>query len=170
MAQKKHYLDNAVEYFHTLHQAFYLSVSVPLILFCVVYLRLRGAEALKEGINFSGWHLAIIIGMVGGSWWAYRAYRQRFAQYDASAPFRERLRFFHRAAWIKYAWLAAVNLLPVIGLYATGESLFLALYAVALVIFSLNRPTQKRVAQDLRLSDTEEKRLEGDQSFLPHES
>ena len=169
MAQKKHYLDDAVEYFHTLHQAFYLSVSVPLILFCVVYLRLLGAGSLTESINFGIWHGVVIAGMAGGSWWAFRAYRQRYVQYDTQAPFRKRLRFFHRAAWVKYAWLSAVNLLPVIGLYATGEASFLVLYAIALVIFSLNRPTQKRVAKDLRLDDAEEKQLASDQSFPPHE-
>ncbi len=96
---------------------------------------------------------------------AYRTYRRRFRRYDATVPFRQRLRFFHRAAWVKYLWLGIANLLPVVGLYLTGEQFFVGLYAVALILFSLNRPTLKRVGDDLRLSVAERERLAGNQDF-----
>ena len=165
MADKKHFLDNPVEYFHTLHLVFYLAVSLPLILFCTVYLNRMEAGGLDEGISFGWVHGLVIGGMIASGWLAYRTYQQHFLHYDSTASFRDRLRFFHRAAWYKYAWLAVANLLPVVGLYLVNEQFFLALYAIALILFSLNRPTVKRVTHDLALSERERKRLRSDQDF-----
>lgn len=165
MAKKKKFLENSAEYFHTLHLVFYLMVSVPLVLFCFIYLRYMEEGGLNSNFALDGLHAFFTLGVVLVGVIAYRAYRRRFRQYDATAPFRQRLRFFHRAAWLKYLWLGVANLLPVVGLYLTGEQYFVGLYAVALILFSLNRPTLKRVATDLRLSTTEREHLAGDQDF-----
>ena len=165
MAEKKKFLENSAEYFHTLHLVFYLMVSVPLILFCVIYLHYMDEGGLNSNFFLDGLHAFFTLGVVLASVVAYRAYRRRFRQFEATAPFRQRLRFFHRAAWLKYLWLGLANLLPVVGLYLTGEQYFVGLYAVTLILFSLNRPTLKRVTTDLRLSSAERERLAGDQDF-----
>ena len=165
MPQKKHFLDNSAEYFHTLHLVFYLMVSVPLILFCIVYLRRMEQGGLDTNIAFGWLHTLITLGIILCGIMAYHTYRQRFRRYDPAASFRHRLRFFHRTAWLKYVWLGITNLLPVIGLYLSGEPFFVALYAVALILFSINRPTINRVTNDLRLSAAERERLSGDQDF-----
>ncbi|MGB3777562.1 MAG: hypothetical protein WA960_04335 [Tunicatimonas sp.] len=165
MAKQQRYLSNSAEYFHTLHLVFYLMVSVPLLLFCWVYLRRMGQGGLAEGFSFGAVHGAVVAGMALSGWLAYTAYRKRFDRYDISQPFRERLRFFHQTAWLKYGWLAVANLLPVVGLYLTGEQFFVALYAVALVLFSINRPTLKRVSTDLKLTTAEQERLAGEQDL-----
>lgn len=164
---KQRFLDNSAEYFHTLHLVFYLMVSVPLILFCLVYLRLMEAGGLSEGFAFGAVHAGVLSGMVLSGWLAYASYRKRFSHYNAGQPLRNRLRFFHRAAWLKYAWLGVANLLPVVGLYLTGEQFFVALYALALILFSINRPTLKRVSQDLKLNAAERECLTGDQDLNP---
>jgi hypothetical protein len=165
MAKQPRFLSNSAEYFHTLHLVFYLMVSVPLLLFCVVYLRRMGRGGLAEGFTFGAVHGVVLAGMLLSGWLAYTAYRKRFDRYDPAQPFPQRLRFFHQAAWLKYGWLALVNLLPVAGLYLTGEQFFVALYAVALVLFSINRPTLKRVSTDLKLTPAEQERLAGDQDL-----
>ena len=167
MAKQPRFLENSAEYFHTLHLVFYLMVSVPLVLFCVVYLRFMERGGLRETFSLGSVQLAVLLGMVVGGFLAYRTYRTRFARYDSGQPLRHRLRFFHRAAWLKYAWLGVTNLLPVVGLYLTGEQLFVALYAIALILFSINRPTLKRVSQDLKLTAAEQERLAGDQDLDP---
>ena len=168
MASKKHFLDNPVEYFHTLNLVFYWAVSLPLILFCVVYLNRMEAGGLDEDIHFGWVHAATIVGMIASSWLAYRTYRQQFLRYDVSAPFRDRLRFFHRTVRYKYVWLAVANLLPVAGLYLVSEQFFLALYAIALILFSLNRPTVKRVTHDLALDGAEQAKLKSYDDFDAH--
>ena len=165
MAKQQRYLNNSAEYFHTLHLVFYLAVSIPLLLFIVVYLRYMERGGLAAGFSFGEVHGLVILGMVLGGYLAYTRYRQRFNDYDPHQPFRDRLRFFHRATWLKYAWLVMTNLLPVVGLYLTGEQFFVALYAVALVLFSINRPTLKRVSDDLKLTAAERERLSGDQDL-----
>ena len=165
MPEKKHFLDNSAEYFHTLHLVFYVMVSVPLILFCVVYLRRMEQGGLSTNLRFNQLHILITLGVLLAGGMAYYRYRQQFQKYDSALPFRPRLRFFHRAAWLKYLWLGFANLLPVVGLYLLGEQFFVGLYAVALILFSINRPTLKRVADDLQLSEAERQRLAGDQDF-----
>ena len=165
MAKQPRFLSNSAEYFHTLHLVFYLMVSVPLVLFCVVYLRRMGQGGLAEGFTFGAVHGAVLVGMLLSGWLAYVTYRKRFDRYDPAPPLQERLRFFHQAAWLKYVWLAVANLLPLVGLYLTGEQFFVALYAVALVLFSINRPTLKRVSTDLKLTVAEQERLAGDQDL-----
>lgn len=165
MAKQQRFLNNSAEYFHTLHLVFYLMVSVPLLLFCVVYLRRMGEGGLAAGFTFGVVQGAVLVGIVLCGLMAYYSYRKRFDRYDAGQPFRERLRFFHRAAWLKYFWLTVANLLPVIGLYVTGEQFFVALYAVALVLFSINRPTLKRVSSDLKMTAEERGRIEGNQDL-----
>ncbi len=165
MAKQQRFLSNSAEYFHTLHLVFYLMVSVPLLLFCGVYLRRMEQGGLAEGFTFGAVHGAVLAGMLLTGWLAYTTYRKRFDRYSPERPFQERLRFFHQAARLKYIWLALANLLPVLGLHLTGEQFFVALYAVALVLFSINRPTFKRVGQDLKLSDREKERLLGDQDL-----
>ena len=165
MPEKKHFLDNPVEYFHTLHLVFYLMVSVPLILFCGVYLRRMESGGLDSNFQFGGLHLLLTGGVIVAGGMAYYGYRQRFQHYDATVAFRYRLRFFHRAARLKYVWLGVANLLPVVGLYLVGDQFFVGLYAVALILFSLNRPTLRRVVDDLHLSETERHRLTSDQDF-----
>ena len=165
MAKQPRFLNNSAEYFHTLHLVFYLMVSVPLLLFCVVYLRRMGQGGLAVGFSFGWVHGVVLSGMLLSGWLAYTTYRGRFVRYESDQPLQARLHFFYQAAWLKYAWLALANLLPVVGLYLTGEQFFVALYAVALVLFSINRPTLKRVGNDLALNESEQKRLEGDQSL-----
>ena len=165
MPEKKHFLDNSAEYFHTLHLVFYVMVSVPLILFCVVYLRWMEQGGLSANLLFNELHIAITLGVILAGGMAYYRYRQRFQYYDPTVSFRRRLRFFHRAAWLKYLWLGFANLLPVVGLYLIGEQFFVGLYAVALVLFSINRPTLRRVVNDLQLNEVERNRLAGDQDF-----
>lgn len=167
MAKQQRFLTNSAEYFHTLHLVFYLMVSIPLLLFCVVYLRGMEQGKMSEGFTFGAAHGAVLLGVLLCGLMAYSSYRKRYSYYDAGQPFRERLRFFHRTAWLKYLWLALANLLPVAGLYLTGEQFFVALYAGALILFSINRPTLKRVGDDLKLTTGERERLAGDQDLDP---
>ena len=145
-------------------------VSVPLILFCIVYLRRMDQGGLNSNLVFSWPHVLITLGVLLAGAMAYYQYRQRFQHYDPTMSFRRRLRFFHRAAWLKYLWLGMANLLPVIGLYLLGEQFFVGLYAIALILFSVNRPTLKRVTSDLQLSEAERDRLTSDQDFAHDDS
>ena len=165
MPEKKHFLDNSSEYFHTLHLVFYLMVSIPLILFCLVYLDHMKQGGLSANLGFSGLHALVTLGVIFASGMAYFSYRQRYRHYNASVSFRERLRFFHQTAWRKYGWLEVANLLPVLGLYLLAEQFFVGVYAVALVLFSINRPTFARVADDLQLDDAERTQLASGQDF-----
>lgn len=158
MFDKNQLLKNTKEYFNTLNIIFYLLVGVPLMLFCILYLKFEGQGGLQQTAqgNFSFFLHALIplttLACIAG---AYVYYRKSRKQVKPETPLREKLLFFYRISMIQYGILFAANMLPVIGLYLSGEQLFPALYAVALVAFSINRPTIHRLIKALRLNKEE---------------
>ena len=159
------FLKNAYEYFQTLNQVFYFVIAVPLVLFCLTYLQWMERGGLSDQVRFTWFHALIVLATAAFLWLAYYLYRKKIRDVAPSEAFQQKLYRFHRSAWTKYLLLAAGNLVPIVGLYLTGEQLFVGLYAIALVIFSVNRPTLRRVIDDLCLNDDEKKRLTDEQDF-----
>lgn len=165
MSRKRHFLSNAYEYFNTLTVVFYLMVGIPLVFFILIYLHYEKAGGLHatESMQFLP-HLLLPLGLLASVYFAYSVYKSQLRQRQAST-FKEKLKTFHEAALYKYALLSLANFLAVIGMYLTGEQLFAGLYAIALVVFSLNRPTHRRIAKDMRLSKEEQQWLRSDKNF-----
>lgn len=162
MFDKKQLLKNTTEYLNTLNIIFYLIVGVPLMLFCILYLKFEGQGGLQQTTqgNFNFFLHALIplitLACIAG---AYVYYRKSRKQVKQKAPLKEKLLFFYRISLIQYGILFAANMLPVIGLYLSGEQIFPALYAIALVAFSINRPTLHRIIKALRLNKEERHNL-----------
>jgi hypothetical protein len=165
MPRKKHFLSNAYEYFNTLTMVFYLMVGVPLLFFVVLYLQYQEAGGLQvtESWQFLP-HVLIPAATVISIFLAYRVYKNKIFQREPKT-FRKKLRTFHEISLYKYGLLDLANFLPVIGMYLTGEQVFAGLYAVTLVVFSLNRPTHKRISKDMELTQQEQQWLNSDRDF-----
>jgi len=165
MPGKKHFLSNAYEYFNTLTMVFYLMVGIPLLFFVVIYLQFQEAGGLQptQNWNFLA-HVIIPAATVISIVLAYRIYKKQIHERGPST-FKAKLRTFHEVSIYKYGLLDLSNFLPVLGMYLTGEQIFAGLYAVALVVFSLNRPTLRRISQDMKLSEQEKQWLSSDKNF-----
>ncbi|MEK6481602.1 hypothetical protein WJR50_28925 [Catalinimonas sp. 4WD22] len=165
MSRKRHFLSNAYEYFNTLTLVFYLMVGIPLIFFVLVYLQYEEQGGLKatESMQILP-HIIIPLATIASIYFAYKLYNQKLYQ-QQPARFQEKLKTFHEVSLYKYGLLSLANFLPVIGMYFTGEQLFAGLYAIALVVFSLNRPTHQRISKDMKLSDEEKQWLRSDKNF-----
>jgi len=161
----KKYLQNAYEYFHVLNITFYLLIAGPLVLFCVAYLQYEGQGGLKPTHQFSALHVALLLGTALSVFFAFRRYRRAMLLVEPNWSFRHKLRYFYQQIRQMYFWFMASNALAALGLYLTGEQLFAGLYAIVLVVFSIHRPTPRRVVRDLRLSKAEGVRLMSEQPY-----
>jgi len=165
MPKKRHFLSNAYEYFNTLTLVFYLMVGIQLLFFVVVYLQYQAAGGLTATENWQLLpHVLLPAATVVSILLAYRVYRNQIEARDPST-FKEKLRTFHECSVYKYGLLDLANFLPVLGMYLTGEQIFAGLYAIALVVFSLNRPTISRITKDMQLTKQEQTWLTSNQDF-----
>lgn len=158
LANKK-YLQNAHEYFHKLNITFYLLIAGPLVGFCYAYLHYAAEGGLRLTLRFSWVHILLILGTGLCIAFALYWYRQALQQLDTAWSFQQKLQFFYQKSRGLHTLLMLSNALAALGLYLTGEQLFAGVYAIALVAFSLYRPTPRRITRDLRLTKAEEGRL-----------
>lgn len=165
MFSSKKYLQNAYDYFHILNIVFYILIALPLVGFCYAYLQYEAQGGLLPTEQFSIVHITIILGtglsLAFAFWW----YRRSLQLVDPDWPFQQKLEFFYHRIREKYALFMVANSLGALGLYLTGEQLFAAVYTVALVAFSIHRPTPRRVMDDLQLSKPERNLLVSDQPY-----
>lgn len=165
MPKKRHFLSNTYEYYNTLTLVFYLMVGMPLLFFVFIYLQYEkvGGLSATESIQVLP-HIVLPAVIMMSLYFAYAIYKKQLRQRQPSA-FKEKLRTFHEVSLYKYALLSLANFLAVIGIYFTGEQVFAGLYAIALVVFSLNRPTHHRISKDMQLSKEEQQWLSSDTNF-----
>ena len=164
-ASNKKYLQNAYDYFHILNIVFYILIALPLVGFCYAYLQYEAQGGLLPTEQFSIVHIAIILGTVLSLAFAFWWYRRSMQQVDNEWPFQQKLQFFYHRIREKYALFMVANSLAALGLYLTGEQLFAAVYTIALIAFSIHRPTPRRVVNDLQLSKSEQNRLISNQPY-----
>lgn len=162
MFNRKKILNNLSEYLNVLNIIFYLTVGIPLILFCIVYLKFQGQGGLlpttAENFYFL-LHVFIPVLIVITIIFAYAYYRKQLKQKHLKVSLTEKLLFFYQISVNKYIILCIANMLAVVGLYLSGEQFFAALYAITLVVFSFSRPTPLRIIKDLKLNKDEQKKL-----------
>lgn len=162
MFNRKKLLANLSEYLNTLNIIFYLTVGIPLVLFCITYIKYEEQGGLRPTTNENFHvlhHVFIPAFTIITTIYPYLHYRQQLKQKDLQISLTDKLFFLYQLSAKKYFFLFIANMLPVIGLFLTGEQLFAGLYAIALVAFSLNRPTPLRIFRDLKLNKEEQNKL-----------
>jgi len=144
---------------------FYLMVGIPLIFFVLIYLQYEGQGGLQATQRMEILlHIVLPISIVACLYFAYNIYKKEL-QKRQPQKFQEKLRTFYEVSLYKYALLSLANFLAVVGMYFSGEQLFAGLYAITLVVFSLNRPTHQRIVKDVKLTEEEEEWLRSDKNF-----
>ncbi|WKN41472.1 hypothetical protein [Tunicatimonas pelagia] len=164
-ASDKKYLQNAYEYFHRLNVTFYLLIAGPLVGFCYAYLQQEAAGGLQPTVYLSWVHLALMIGAALVILLGYRNYQRALQTIDTDWSFQEKLAFFYHKSRELHLYFMLSNALAALGLYLTGEHLFAGVYAIVLVVFSLFRPTPRRIVRDLKLTKAEKEKLVGGQDY-----
>lgn len=155
--------------FQRLSSLFYLMVGLHLVAFSWVYLNLKfwtpryffqSPEGAVAG------HVAIVGLTIGLAVLAIVRYRQR---HQEMAPFAEgkegvealekKVQLFYEASLQKYVFLTGATLLVVLGFYLSLNEFYVPLYAIALILFSINQPTAERLGRDMQLKKEEREML-----------
>lgn len=168
MFNKEKLLSSFSEYLNTLNIIFYLMVGVPLIIFCISYINFQEQGGLipttTENFQFT-LHVLIPALTIISLIYAYVSYKKQLKQKNLKIPLTDKLLFFYHKSIHKYTFLVIANMLPIAGLFLAGEQVFAALYAIALIAFSLNRPTPHRIIRDLKLNKEEQQKLINNQNL-----
>lgn len=155
--------------FQRLSSLFYLMVGLHLVAFSWVYLNLKfwtprfffqSPEGAVAGhVAIVG--LAIVLGVL-----AVVRYRQRYGEMTTLAEEREgmkalekKVQLFYEASLRKYIFFTAATLLLVLGFYLSLNEFYVPLYAIALILFSINQPTAERIGRDMQLTKEEREML-----------
>ena len=108
------------------------------------------ASSLATALRYS---FPFLVMLTGGL--AFISYRRNLITSKNQHTLREKLIHYFRASLVKFAFLGAASIVAVTGLFLTTENLYVVLYIIVLMLFSINRPTVFRIARDLGLRDTE---------------
>ncbi len=162
MSDNKRLLKSSYEYLNRLNLVFYFLIGIPLILFCFIYLGFEqrgGLQNTTAGSYNPLLHLLLPLLMTLSLVLAYVNHRRQQKKVVPQAALQHKMLFFYHLSVARYGLLLAASLLPVIGLYLTGEKLFVGLYAVALIAFSVSRPTLRSIIKNLRLNKEQKEKL-----------
>ncbi len=168
MSKQKNFLQNPQQYFNTLNLIYYFMVAGPMALFTFFYLRFAQQDIIKNAFPDDPDPLIIYViplGTIALVVLAYTLHRRLMAQLDLSLPLLEKLRFFAKKVIVKYAFLEMASFVIVAGFALSQQKFYIVLYVITLVVFSLHRPTQRRVSRELKLNEEEKEKLWREQDF-----
>ena len=133
-------------------------MAIPLLAFVVLYLQIHNGEiepivkanSLATALRYS---LPFLVMLTAGL--AFISYRRNLVSSINQHSLHEKLVHFYKASLVKFVFLEVASIIAVLGLFLTAEDVYIVLYVVVLMLFSINRPTIHRIARDLKLRDTE---------------
>lgn len=151
--------------FQRLTSIYYLMVGLPLLAFSWIYLNLTLWEPWyffdNSAVGTVG-HIVLIGLAIGLAVIGIIRYRRYFKQLEALPPGMEatealewKVSAFFKASIQQCLFFTASTLLVVLGFYLSLQQFYVPLYAVLLVLFSFNRPSPERIAEDMRMKKEE---------------
>jgi hypothetical protein len=143
-------------------------VAVPLCVFTYFYLNFAQQESIQSAFPEHPDPVItylIPLGTILFITLSYLVYGNLLKNISTDFSLKDKLNLFAKYATVKYALLEAGSLLMVAGFALSKLKFYIVLYVFTLVVFSLHRPTQRRVSKDLKLNKEEREKLWNDQDF-----
>jgi len=145
-------------YLEQLNQIYFGLISLPLLLFPLVYLPIKDVPSMPLRDNLSGeftliWVVALLLffTMLFGR----RLFRRSLSVISVNWPFKKKLQAYKQSLVIFYSFGLLTSLCSVLLLYITKHQLFVATYPILLLLISLYRPTVQRMKRELPFSEEE---------------
>lgn len=127
-----------------------LIISLPI--FGMVYLYHNSGSITKGLPELSGFPngflMTFSVALLFGQYWAFHVnIKKTFAQTELL----EKVKIYAKATSQRFLFLFLVSICSTIGLLFSGNPFFIVLFALALVFFSLAKPSPDRIARLLKL-------------------
>ena len=143
---------NRQTYLDRINLIYYALISVPLLLFAIVYLNYyRDKLLIPMNRPLAGGYILIAIGCVVFAGIAYYRYRKKLKMVIGEKLLRDKLNQWHQALLANYWLMGVLSLVAVAAFYTSKSQVFVACYALLLFLVSLLRPTQQRLTRELKL-------------------
>ncbi len=146
---------NSKQYQQSLITIAYLCAGLPLLLFGWLFLEVShgnvepkvGEVRLYFGITVAFMLLIVFVGI--------HFFRQLNAKARSQEVLTDKLAVYRNAVLLRMLSYAAASLVVIAAMYVTAEEFFSALYAIMIVLFSINNPSLPGIAKDLKLTGTQ---------------
>lgn len=163
---------NLDEYFIKLNLVFHAILAAPLLLFIYIYLETENGTMqppVSSAKSLGFLQLAITLVTAIFVFLAFSWYRTRINQVQLKERLTQKLGQYLKIGVVQYLLFGVASFAAVTGLYLTGKGWYTGLYVIVLMLMSINRPTLKKISDDLRLKG-EERQIVLHKKALPDES
>jgi hypothetical protein len=154
---------NTREYLDSLNTYYYAIVSLPLIVFVFLYLKMQDGGGyqpvlLEDNIVII---TQMIVTLLTLALLFYAFFRFKIEAREALliVVLRKKLDSYYHASMKKFILLGLASLILLLGLFLTGNNFFVLFYLFVLILISVNRPTSFRIVRDLKMNKEEGERI-----------
>ena len=105
---------------------------------------------------FRGFLLGISVVLLIGQYWSFR---QKIKQTFEENELLEKVKIYSKATMQRFLFLLLVSICSTVGLLFTGSPVYIVIFALALVFFSLAKPSPDRMARLMKLKKEERELL-----------
>lgn len=144
--------------YNRINLIFHAILALPLIAFIWLYLESKAGSINplienQSSINMIRFIFPIVtIGVIVG---AFYFFKSGLRQIDPAVELLGKVKTYSEKSLLLYAMLEVGLALSVLGYYMTQKDVFLAMYMVVLIFFSLYKPTLKRICSHLQIKEEE---------------
>jgi hypothetical protein len=144
--------------YNRLNLIFHAILAPPLIALIWLYLESKAGsiEPLlgnQSSISMIGFVFpSVTIGIIAGSFYIFKS---GLRQINPTTELMEKIKTYSEKSLLLYAMLEIGLVLTVLGYYMTQGGVFLAMFMVVLIFFSLYKPTLERICSHLHIKGEE---------------
>jgi len=148
----------ALKFYKRLNLYFNLVIAIPLLVFGYFYLELEAGnrdpylnQVAAQNLEYIFPFLIILLGGIG-----FLAPNERIKRIQYNLELKEKLNKYERIQLVRFGIYELAVWLSIAGLFLTGNKLYALFYVLVLILFSVDRPTARKIAKQLKLTREEE--------------
>lgn len=152
--------NSVAEYFYKLHSRLYALVLIPLLLFVVLYWKLKTGDikGLSQDTDFNYLLLLAFIVIVLVDWIAsFLIFRRNLKSILTLGSLGDRLDRYYRFTILRFSFMVSGLVLLAVGFYLTEDQYFTILFVTSMIGVAFFWPTSAKVCHDLNLKGDERK-------------
>lgn len=148
---------NSEEFLHKIRNPYYLYISIPLLMFALIYLSMKEkvAEPLVPLALLTLIKAILMAASIAAGAFGMINFQQRMKKIDYQVELRVKLCNYYILFMARNLWLGLATLTAVLGLYLTKAQEFTLIFVVFLILFSIGSPTYYRISNSLQLNQDE---------------